>query len=147
MPKLTISFLVTSLIRFCLLALCAYFAYDIRMYAIRTCGLVIHEFDPWFNFRATQYIADNGFSRVFKWYDYMSWYPLGRPVGTTIYPGMQIAAVLIWKALKIFGYTISLNDVCCYIPVGFGVLASLLVGLITFVTSRSFYFHFHPLTK
>ena len=29
----------------------------------------------------------------------MSWYPLGRPVGTTIYPGMQITAVAIWRAL------------------------------------------------
>jgi len=23
-------------------------------------GRVIHEFDPWFNFRATQYLVDNG---------------------------------------------------------------------------------------
>jgi len=26
----------------------------------QTYGLVIHEFDPWFNFRATQYLADKG---------------------------------------------------------------------------------------
>ena len=32
-------------------------AYQIRTYAIRDYGLVIHEFDPWFNFRATQYLA------------------------------------------------------------------------------------------
>ena len=30
-----------------------------------------------------------------KWFDYMSWYPLGRPVGTTIYPGMQVTSVAI----------------------------------------------------
>ena len=31
--------------------------------------------------------------RLFHWLDYMSWYPaLGRPIGTTIYPGMQITA-------------------------------------------------------
>ena len=29
-------------------------AYDIRLYAIKEFGLVIHEFDPWFNFRATK---------------------------------------------------------------------------------------------
>lgn len=29
-----------------------------------------------------------------------SWYPLGRPVGTTIYPGMQMTSVFIWKVLK-----------------------------------------------
>ena len=31
-----------------------YLAYDIRLYAIKEFGLVIHEFDPWFNFRATK---------------------------------------------------------------------------------------------
>ena len=29
-------------------------AFDIRMHAIREYGYVIHEFDPWFNFRATE---------------------------------------------------------------------------------------------
>ena len=28
-------------------------------------------------------------------YDHMSWYPLGRPVGSTIYPGMQLTAVAL----------------------------------------------------
>ena len=46
----------------------------------------------------------------------MSWYPLGRPVGTTIYPGMQLMAVSIWKAINAIGGAMSLNDVCCYCP-------------------------------
>merc|ERR1719182_1342454 len=75
-------------------------AYEIRMYPIKDYGMIIHEFDPWFNYRAAQYMADNGMERFFKWYDYMSWYPLGRPVGTTIYPGIQITAYVIWIALK-----------------------------------------------
>ena len=66
-------------------------AYHIRLYAINTYGRVIHEFDPWFNFRATKYLADNGLYEFFHWFDHMSWYPLGRPVGTTIYPGMQVS--------------------------------------------------------
>ena len=44
-------------------------AVDFRMHAINTFGLVIHEFDPWFNFRATQYLADHGLSKFFKWCD------------------------------------------------------------------------------
>lgn len=111
-------------------------AYNIRMYAINTYGLVIHEFDPWFNFRATQYLADHGLSSFFKWYDYMSWSPLGRPVGTTIYPGMQMVSVFIWKVLnEVIGYEMSLNDVCCYVPVWFGVLATILVGAMTYVVT------------
>ncbi len=59
----------------------------------------------------------------------MVWYPLGRPVGTTIYPGMQFTAVWIKRYLL---PDWSLNDVCCYIPAWFGVVASIMVGLITF---------------
>ena len=44
-----------------------------------------------------QYLAQNGWTKFFQWFDYKVWYPLGRPVGTTIYPGMQISSVVIWK--------------------------------------------------
>merc|ERR1712130_764818 len=108
-----------------------WFAVDIRMFAIRTFGLVIHEFDPWFNFRATQYLADNGWAKFFKWYDYRSWYPLGRPVGTTIYPGMQIISVWSWRLLNYIGFPISLNDVCCYVPCVGGLTATIFLGLLT----------------
>merc|ERR1711935_831187 len=112
-------------------------AYRIRLYALEDYGLVIHEFDPWFNFRATQYLADNGMDKFFKWFDYMSWYPLGRPVGTTIYPGMQLTSVAIWKILPMFGLPMSLNDVCCYVPAWFGVVATTFLGLLTTECSGS----------
>mmetsp|Transcript_65338 Transcript_65338/g.156195 ORF Transcript_65338/g.156195 Transcript_65338/m.156195 type:complete len:896 (-) Transcript_65338:38-2725(-) len=70
-------------------------AYDIRCNSVKEFGYIIHEFDPWFNYRAAEYLADNGLEKFFKWYDYESWYPLGRPIGTTIYPGMQMTAVAI----------------------------------------------------
>ncbi|CAL1159892.1 unnamed protein product, partial [Cladocopium goreaui] len=75
-------------------------AKDIRLHAIRTFGYIIHEFDPWFNYRAAEYLAQHGLRKFFQWYDYMSWYPIGRPIGTTIYPGMQMWAVGIFEALK-----------------------------------------------
>jgi len=120
-----------------LVLLSCYLAYDIRLYAIRTYGLVIHEFDPWFNYRATEYLANNGWHAFFHWFDYESWYPLGRPVGTTIYPGMQISAVAIWKALEMAGMPMPLNDVCCYVPVWFGVSATLFLGLLTWECSSN----------
>eukprot|EP00854_Cymbomonas_tetramitiformis_P020084 gene20084-24043_t len=112
-------------------------AYDIRTYAIREYGRVIHEFDPWFNFRATQYLADNGWYEFFHWFDYKSWYPLGRPVGTTIYPGMQITSVTIWKILGWIKHPMSLNDVCVFVPCWFGVSATLFLGLLTYEVSGS----------
>merc|ERR1719503_172957 len=78
-------------------------AYDIRLYPIKDFGYIIHEFDPWFNYRAAEYLAANNLEKFFKWYDYESWYPLGRPIGTTIYPGMQMTAVAIWEAHKRIG--------------------------------------------
>ena len=67
----------------------------------------------------------------------MSWCPLGRPVGTTIYPGMQMMAVAIWKALGFAGRGMSLNDVCCYCPAWFGAVASCFLGALTYECSGS----------
>lgn len=133
---------LTNIIELCVVALlymiAMQFAYEIRLYAITTYGRVIHEFDPWFNMRATDYLANNGLERFFKWYDYESWYPLGRPVGTTIYPGMQITSVFIWNTLKNpiwqslgFGdLEMSLNDVCVFVPAWFGIITTFFVGLL-----------------
>jgi len=122
---------IIGLVSLSLFVLAGINAYSIRLYAVNTFGRVIHEFDPWFNFRATQYLADNGWNNFFSWFDHRSWYPLGRPVGTTIYPGMQIAAVGIWKALNYAGYGMSLNDVCVFVPAWFGVSATIFTGLLT----------------
>lgn len=100
----------------CVMLFAGFLAYDIRLYAIRGYGMVIHEFDPWFNYRATEYLDKNGWHKFFHWFDYESWYPLGRPVGTTIYPGMQITSVVIKRTLNALGNPISLNDVCCLVP-------------------------------
>eukprot|EP00927_Polykrikos_kofoidii_P045318 TRINITY_DN39258_c0_g1_i1.p1 TRINITY_DN39258_c0_g1~~TRINITY_DN39258_c0_g1_i1.p1 ORF type:complete len:910 (+),score=139.01 TRINITY_DN39258_c0_g1_i1:121-2850(+) len=87
-------------------------AYDIRLYSVKDFGFVIHEFDPWFNYRAAEHLAKVGLRDFFKWYDYMSWYPLGRPVGTTVYPGMQMTAVGIWALMKRLGaFSVDVPDV------------------------------------
>jgi dolichyl-diphosphooligosaccharide--protein glycosyltransferase len=67
----------------------------------------------------------------------MSWYPLGRPVGTTIYPGMQLTSVAIYHALDALGWHMSLNDVCVFVPVWFGVTATLFLGALTSECSGS----------
>jgi dolichyl-diphosphooligosaccharide--protein glycosyltransferase len=76
-----------------------------------------------------QYLWEHGSKKFFQWFDTMVWYPLGRPVGTTIYPGMQFTAVYI-KRFLLSGW--SLNDVCCYIPAWFGSIATIVTGLIAY---------------
>jgi dolichyl-diphosphooligosaccharide--protein glycosyltransferase len=109
-------------------------AYKIRLLSIVEYGRVIHEFDPYFNLRAAEYLNQHGAKKFFQWFDYMSWYPLGRPVGTTIYPGMQFTAVAIKRLLDLGGerLSMSLNDLCCFIPAWFGVIASIVTGFIAY---------------
>ena len=96
------------------------------------------QFDPWFNYRATEYLDKHGWHAFFHWFDYESWYPLGRPVGTTIYPGMQITSVIIKNTMNSLGYAMSLNDVCCYVPVWFGVSATCFLGFFAFCGGSPF---------
>jgi len=109
-----------------------YKAYSIRLHSVEEYGNIIHEFDPYFNFRATEYLYHNGWARFVTWFDYQSWYPLGRPVGTTIYPGMQVTAVFIKNHIM---KSMSLNDICVYIPAWFGAIASLFTGLLAYECS------------
>ena len=77
---------------------------------------------------------ENGWKAFSTWFDYKVWYPLGRPVGTTIFPGMQITAVF----LKNYMMTqFSLNDVCCLMPAIFGSLATFFTGLLAYECSHS----------
>jgi len=108
-------------------------SYDIRLIAINKFGPIIHEFDPYFNLRATEYLYAHGWKAFVEWFDYQSWYPLGRPVGTTIYPGMQVTAV--WIKNWIVGDKMSLNDVCCYVPAWFGALATFFTGVLAYECS------------
>lgn len=125
------------LVKILLMVLILREAYYIRTYALQEYGLVIHEFDPWFNYRATEYLEKEGWDKFFTWFDYMVWYPLGRPVGTTIYPGMQITSVVIYRVLNALGYGMPLNDVCCYVPAWFGVIATVFLALLTYECSGS----------
>jgi dolichyl-diphosphooligosaccharide--protein glycosyltransferase len=88
------------LVRIGLLTAVCYHAVYIRLDAVREYGRVIHEFDPWFNYRATEYLVEHDLQSFLTWYDTKVWSPLGRPVGTTIYPGMQMTAALVSWPVK-----------------------------------------------
>jgi len=128
-----------------------YESYRIRLYPVKIYGRLVHEFDPWFNYRAAQYLADNGSDAFWHWFDHRSWYPIGRPVGTTIYPAMQFTALYIWKGLKTafaksffgenefagFAYNMSLKDITVFIPAWFSVISTVTTGLLTKEASGS----------
>ena len=138
MPGLSslILLLVRRVAALAALSQAARFAYEFRMHAINGYGSIIHEFDPWFNFRATEYLVTNGWRAFFHWFDHAAWYPLGRPVATTIYPAMQVTSAAIFHALKwAGGPPWTLEDVCCYVPVWGGVAATLFTALLAYECS------------
>eukprot|EP00744_Colponema_vietnamica_P007874 GILI01011279.1.p1 GENE.GILI01011279.1~~GILI01011279.1.p1 ORF type:complete len:820 (+),score=206.24 GILI01011279.1:310-2460(+) len=69
----------------------------------------------------------------------MSWYPLGRPVGSTTYPGLQFTACAIHWVLRQFGkaYRMTINDICCYMPCWGGAAATLFIALFTYEVTKS----------
>ena len=54
-----------------------------RLFAVIRFESIIHEFDPWFNYRATHRLSTYGFYDFLNWFDERAWYPLGRIVGGT----------------------------------------------------------------
>jgi hypothetical protein len=76
----------------------------------------------------------NGAKKFFQWFDYKVWYPLGRPVGTTIFPGMQFTSMWI-KQFILPDW--SINDICCFVPAWFGVIATLSTAALCYVCINS----------
>ncbi|MFM9874849.1 MAG: STT3 domain-containing protein [Nitrosarchaeum sp.] len=87
-------------------------------------GWELNEFDPFFNYRATQYIVDNGITAYFDWNDDHSWYPHGRDISQTSQVALHmIAAYTYW----IFGGGMDLYDFTILFPVIFGSLSVIVI--------------------
>lgn len=74
----------TSLLTFVILAVAWLVGFASRLFAVIRFESIIHEFDPWFNYRSTHYMVENGFYNFLNWFDDRAWYPLGRIVGGTV---------------------------------------------------------------
>ncbi len=101
-------------------------AFILRAYPIKY-GFYLNEFDPFFDFRATQYIVDNGLTAYFNWHDHMSWYPEGRDIATTSQSGLHITAAVLYK---IFGMNMPLLDFTIWFPVIIGSASTILMFLL-----------------
>jgi dolichyl-diphosphooligosaccharide--protein glycosyltransferase len=81
-------------IRITILLLICSVASLVRVFSVIRYESIIHEFDPWFNFRATKFLVNNDFREFWNFFDSESWYPLGRNVGATVYPGLMVILML-----------------------------------------------------
>ncbi|BGP15815.1 hypothetical protein JCM10213_005702 [Rhodosporidiobolus nylandii] len=114
-----------SFLRTIILFLIAGAAVASREFAVVRFESIIHEFDPWFNFRATKVLTEQGFYAFWNWFDPTAWYPLGRVVGGTLYPGLMVTSGLIWKVLHMLSIPVDIREVCVQLAPAFSGLTAL----------------------
>ncbi|KAF8585405.1 glycosyltransferase family 66 protein [Ramaria rubella] len=95
-----------------------------RLFAVINFESIIHEFDPWFNYRATKVLATKGFYEFWNWFDPTAWYPLGRVVGGTIYPGLMATSGVIYNILHALNLPVDIRNVCVLLAPGFSALTA-----------------------
>ena len=87
-------------------------------------GFELFEFDPFFNYRATEYILENGTDAYFNWIDEKSWHPFGRNVSETSQVTLHLTAASLYT---IFNFGSSLYDFTILFPMVVGSLTAIAV--------------------
>jgi dolichyl-diphosphooligosaccharide--protein glycosyltransferase len=105
------------------LALAFTSALIMRFYPVKY-GFYLNEFDPYFDYRATKFIVENGFDAYWNWHDTMSWYPEGRAIPETSQVGLHITTAVLYS---IFGGGSNLLDFTIVFPAVIGSLTVIVV--------------------
>lgn len=87
-------------------------------------GYDLHEYDPFFNYRATQFLVDNGLGPYMDWHDELSWHDWGRDVSANSQVMLHVTAAAAYGA---FGSGADLYDFVVIFPVVFGSLTVVVV--------------------
>lgn len=105
------------------LALAFSSALIMRFYPIKY-GFYLNEFDPYFDYRATKFIVDNGLDAYWRWHDEMSWYPEGRNVPGSSQSVLHITAAYMYM---VFGAGMPLLDFTIVFPAVMGSLTVVVI--------------------
>jgi len=87
-------------------------------------GYELHEFDPFFNFRATEFLVNNGLVEYYDWHDVKSWYPNGRDISATSQVMLHVTAATTYQ---IFGGNMELYDFTILFPGVVGALTTIII--------------------
>ncbi|KAL2420988.1 Dolichyl-diphosphooligosaccharide-protein glycosyltransferase subunit stt3 [Exophiala dermatitidis] len=126
-----------GLLRIIILCTIAAAAVSARLFSVIRFESIIHEFDPWFNFRATKYLVKNGFYSFWDWFDDRTWHPLGRVTGGTLYPGLMVTSGVIYHILRLLSLPVDIRNICVLLAPGFSGLTALAMYLLTSEMSSS----------
>jgi len=120
-----------SLIVFIVLAIACIVGFASRLFAVIRFESIIHEFDPWFNYRSTAYMVQHNFYDFLNWFDDRAWYPLGRIVGGTVYPGLMITSGSIHHVLSSLNIPTHIRDICVFLAPLFSGLTAIATYFLT----------------
>ena len=112
-----------SLLIIGILVLCFSLTFIIRIQPLEY-GFELNEFDPFFNYRATEFIVENGLPAYLEWHDDLSWHPYGRDISATSQVMLHTTAATLYQ---IFGMGSSLYDFAIWFPVVIGSLTTVVV--------------------
>ncbi len=87
-------------------------------------GFELAEFDPFFNYRATEFIVENGLPSYLEWHDDLSWHPYGRDVSATSQVMLHTTAATFYQ---IFGMGSTLYDFVIWFPVVISSLTAIII--------------------
>ena len=93
-------------------------------------GFELTEFDPFFNYRATQFMVENGLPAYLEWHDDLTWHPYGRDISATSQVMLHTSTATLYQ---IFGLGSSLYDFTIIFP----VVASSLTTIVIFALVRT----------
>jgi len=93
-------------------------------------GFELNEFDPFFNYRATQFMVENGLPSYLEWHDDLSWHPYGRDISATSQVMLHTTTAMLYQT---FGMGSSLYDFTIIFP----VVVSSLTAIVIFVLVRT----------
>jgi len=93
-------------------------------------GFELNEFDPFFNYRATQFMVENGLPSYLEWHDDLSWHPYGRDVSATSQVMLHTTTAMLYQT---FGMGSSLYDFTIIFP----MVVSSLTAIVIFALVRT----------
>ncbi|TFH08154.1 MAG: hypothetical protein E4H14_06965, partial [Candidatus Thorarchaeota archaeon] len=96
---------------------------------------IVRAFDPWFQLRVTDYVAENGYAAFFTWFDDSTWVPFGRDMTTTSYIGVPFTSAFFYFLLNGFGISVDVISVSLVLPAFMGALTA----IVAFFLGRELY--------
>ena len=87
-------------------------------------GFELAEFDPFYNYRATEFMVENGLPAYLEWHDDLSWYPYGRDVSSTSQVMLHTTTAVLYQT---FGMGTTLYEFTIWFPTVISSLTTVVI--------------------